>query len=41
MYSNELLRTKIVGQTGERAILWQQRGAYLGDLAASHPCGRA
>lgn len=30
MYSNELLRTKIVGQTGERAILWQQRGAYRG-----------
>jgi hypothetical protein len=26
MYYNELLLRKIVGQTGEHAIVWQQRG---------------
>ena len=25
MYSNEMLRTKIVGQPGGRAIVWQER----------------
>jgi hypothetical protein len=29
MYYNELLRAKIVGQTGEHAIVWQKCGAYL------------